>query len=163
MNILTDAKREADENNPKGYYELEKIKSLKQDASWMDEAIGKVVKIVSPLLSAIPDKYHYKVIVMERSLHDVLVSQQVMLGKTRKQALESFPFQLAANFQKEIKKVNDWIEEQPYTEILKLNYNEVNENPRLCAEQITKFLNTQLDINKMVEVVDKKLNRSKLK
>ena len=34
--------RPADVDNPRGYFELEKVKRIKEDASWLPEARGKV-------------------------------------------------------------------------------------------------------------------------
>ncbi|MGC2196776.1 MAG: hypothetical protein WA628_19030 [Terriglobales bacterium] len=44
---LTDGLRSADENNPKGYFEWEPAKSLKQHPETIAAAEGKVVKIMS--------------------------------------------------------------------------------------------------------------------
>ncbi len=48
MPLLTDEIRKADVDNPRGYYEYEKVKKLEDDNSWLDIAQGKTVKIVSP-------------------------------------------------------------------------------------------------------------------
>ncbi|MGK7942963.1 MAG: tetratricopeptide repeat protein, partial [Microcystaceae cyanobacterium] len=48
--VMTDGVREADESNPKGYYEYEKAKQVGSDNSWIPDAKGKVVKIVAQLL-----------------------------------------------------------------------------------------------------------------
>ena len=47
---LTDELREADISNPKGYFEFEKVKGLRADNSWLPEAKGKVIKIISLVL-----------------------------------------------------------------------------------------------------------------
>src|SRR5574341_1296340 len=55
MSVLNDAVRQADADNPKGYYEFERVKRLgKGDTAWLPEAHGKVVKVVSPLLQHLP-------------------------------------------------------------------------------------------------------------
>ena len=65
--ILTDNLREADANNPKGYYEFERVKNMKDgDLAWMSEAVGKVVKIVTGLIMFLPSGYNYKIIFMRR-------------------------------------------------------------------------------------------------
>ena len=46
--ILADDVRAPDEDNPKGYYELEAVKRLTEDASFLDEAVGRAVKVVAP-------------------------------------------------------------------------------------------------------------------
>ncbi|MFP4156991.1 MAG: hypothetical protein ACLFU4_05170 [Opitutales bacterium] len=52
---MTDAVREADANNPKGYYEYEPVKQLGQGpADWLDGARGRSVKIIAPLLPRLP-------------------------------------------------------------------------------------------------------------
>jgi hypothetical protein len=50
--IVTDGLRTADEDNPKGYYEVERVKNLAQetDRSWLGEARGQGIKVISFLL-----------------------------------------------------------------------------------------------------------------
>jgi hypothetical protein len=81
MQLLTDGVRQADEQNPKGYYELEAVKGLDkgEDTPWLADARGKAVKIISFLLTWLPDTYDYGVIFMERNLDEVVMSQNAML------------------------------------------------------------------------------------
>ena len=81
MDALTDGARKADEQNPNGYFELEAVKGLDKhgDASWLRDARGKAVKVVSHLLTWLPETYDYRVIFMERSLDEVIASQNKML------------------------------------------------------------------------------------
>jgi len=79
--VLTDGKRGADADNPRGYYEYEAVKSLGQDASWLASAGGKAVKIVSALLIHLPDGFDYRVIFMRRPIAEVLASQRAMLDR----------------------------------------------------------------------------------
>ena len=44
---LTDVIREADDDNPKGYYEFERVKNLPDDTEWLEEARGKAVKVLA--------------------------------------------------------------------------------------------------------------------
>ena len=44
VDIITDRVRGADTDNPRGYYEFEKVKKIKQDASWLTETRGKEVE-----------------------------------------------------------------------------------------------------------------------
>ena len=42
---LTDGEREADQDNPKGYYEFERVKKLREgDIFWLPDAKGKAGK-----------------------------------------------------------------------------------------------------------------------
>jgi hypothetical protein len=47
---LTDNIRAADEDNPKGYYEFERVKQIEKDRDWLEDARGRVVKLISALL-----------------------------------------------------------------------------------------------------------------
>ena len=72
---MTDEVRAADSDNPRGYYELEKVKHLRQDHTWLKDAVGKAVKIVHLLLMELPADRDYRVILMQRDLEEVLRSQ----------------------------------------------------------------------------------------
>jgi predicted AlkP superfamily phosphohydrolase/phosphomutase/tetratricopeptide (TPR) repeat protein len=79
MPALTDGLRTADEDNPRGYFEYEPVKAIHKDASWMGEAHGKVVKIVAPLLGALPTDHNYRVVFMDRDPDELLASQRQMI------------------------------------------------------------------------------------
>ena len=79
LEVLTDNLRTADEDNPKGYYEFERVKKLKEDQAWLDDAKGKVVKIISAILKDLPPDYNYKIVFMYRKIEEILASQKKML------------------------------------------------------------------------------------
>jgi hypothetical protein len=80
ITVLTDGIREPDEDNPRGYYEFERVKALpKGDYEWLESARGKAVKVVSALLEYLPPEYNYKVIFMHRRMEEILASQRKML------------------------------------------------------------------------------------
>ena len=54
VEVVTDNLRTADTDNPRGYYEFEKVKQVKRDVSWLPEIRGKAVKMVSQLLPDLP-------------------------------------------------------------------------------------------------------------
>ncbi|MCA1601952.1 MAG: sulfotransferase [Acidobacteria bacterium] len=83
INVLTDGIRKADEDNPEGYYEVELVKTLKQqsDKLWLGDARGKAVKVISALLDTLPQSYRYKVIFMNRNLAEVIASQNKMRAR----------------------------------------------------------------------------------
>ena len=84
LEAVTDEIRKADEDNPKGYYEFEKVKKIKEDSSWLEDVKGKVVKMVSMLLYDLPSDYSYKIIFMRREMNEILASQTKMLGRKGK-------------------------------------------------------------------------------
>lgn len=76
--VVTDGSRAADTNNELGYYEWEEIKHLPQNPRLIEQADGKAVKVVTPLLPHLPLGHHYKFILMRRPLEEVARSQQIM-------------------------------------------------------------------------------------
>ena len=74
MPVLTDGIRDADEDNPRGYYELEAVKRTKDDPAWLHGAPGKVVKMIYLLLYDLPTTYNYRIIFMRRPLSEVVAS-----------------------------------------------------------------------------------------
>ena len=81
IEILSDGERQADDDNPKGYYELEAVKKTKDDASWVETATGKAVKMISQLMLDLPLDREYRVIFMRRDLQEILASQAKMLAR----------------------------------------------------------------------------------
>ena len=79
--IMTDAIRTADIDNPKGYFEYERVKDLEKDPdrSWVRNARGKALKVISFLLKDLPDDNAYQIVFMRRDIDEVLTSQNKML------------------------------------------------------------------------------------
>lgn len=78
MPVLRDAGRPADEHDPRGYLEYRKVRSLKDDCSWLHDADGRAIKVVSQLLYYLPADFEYRDIFMRRDLDEVLQSQEKM-------------------------------------------------------------------------------------
>jgi hypothetical protein len=68
MTPLTDGERAADLDNPRGYLEWERIKTLAKDPECIAEAEGKAVKVISQLLLLLPAGHEYRVLFMQRPL-----------------------------------------------------------------------------------------------
>ncbi len=160
--ILRDNVREADEDNPRGYYEFERVKQIARDESWLEEAKGKAVKMVSALVPQLPNRYRYKVIFMRRQMEEILASQKVMLSRRKQPTDKVGDEQMGALFQSHLRKIEKWIAEQPNVEVLYLNYNEMIHDPVKQVERIGQFLEQRLDSEKMVGVIDRGLYRERL-
>ena len=94
---------------------------------------------------------------MNRDLHEVVQSQQKMLGKNS----EDFPVHLYNQFQRLLKSVTGWQKIEPGVEILYINHREVIEHPEQVAKQVAKFIGKPLDVKAMASVVDPQLYRNK--
>ena len=159
---LTDEIREADPDNPRGYYEFERVKRLdKGDTAWLDEAYGKAVKVIATLLTHLPANHRYKVIFMRRSLEETLQSQKQMLVRRGEPADRISDEEMATVFRKHLGQIEAWIDEQPYLETMYVSYNDVLEKPVHEAQRINRFLGKHLDVERMIEVVDPNLYRQR--
>jgi hypothetical protein len=160
--VLVDQQREADADNPNGYYEYEPVLRLKRDNSWVGEAVGKVVKIVYMLLYHLPADYHYKVVFMDRDLEEVIASQEVMLRRkgVAPPEGESQP-DMKVLFRKQLADFFRWIEQQPNFEVERVNYAEVLQDPPAIAERLSRFLERELDLQAMARVCDPSLHRQR--
>ena len=79
LEVVSDHVRAADIDNPRGYYELERVKQIQKDDSWLPAMRGKAFKMVSQLLYHLPPTEGYRVIFMRRNLEEVIASQEKML------------------------------------------------------------------------------------
>ena len=163
VEILTDRVRKADEDNPKGYYEFEAVKELAKDKSksWLEDAPGKAVKVISELLKELPTSYSFKLIFMNRNLEEVIASQNKMLVRRGEPPDAGDDEKMMLLFEKHLRKVQQWIDQQSHFEVIFLDYKKVLEDPTGQAAQIKAFLQRELNVAKMASVVDRKLYRNR--
>ena len=159
--LLSDHIRTADDDNPKGYYEFERAKKLKEgDVAWLPEARGKAVKVIGALLVELPPDYEYRVLFMRRKLDEVLASQSKMLER-RGEEKKIDDDTMAMLFQKHINQVEAWMEKQPSLRYIDVDYNAMLANPLLQIDQINRFLGGELDEAAMAAVVNPDLYRQR--
>jgi hypothetical protein len=160
LELVSDNLRAADDGNPMGYYEDERVKQL-QDGhhQWLDSAIGKAVKVVSPLLEYLPRRHSYKVIFMLREVEEIVASQRRMLLRTG-QTAES-DAELEALYRRHLTGVESWLAGQPNLDSLYLTYRDIIEDARTNAIRISRFSGRQLDHQSMIRVVDQGLYRER--
>lgn len=159
---LTDHLRQPDDDNPKGYYEYERVKQLQNgDTEWLCHAKGKTVKIISALLHHLPPEHQYRIIFMEREIEEVLASQKKMLMRRGEKHGEVSDEELAALFRKHIRLVENWLREQQHASCLRVRYNTVLQEPQQAVRQISSYLGNRLDTNAMLSVIDPALHRNR--
>jgi len=161
LSIVTDEIRRPDDDNPNGYFELEAVRQLREGKStWLNEAPGRVVKVISSLLEYLPQEYRYKIIFMERENKEILVSQKKMLdhrGETSRMSDE----EMERQFHTHLAVLKPWLVRQPNMEVLSINFNELVSEPGPFCEQITDFLGIPMDGRRMLAVPDKQLYRNR--
>lgn len=160
MEVLIDNFRKADDDNPKGYYEFEAVKRTKEDASWLETAPGKCVKMIYRLLYDLPDTNQYRVIFMRRNIEEVLASQKIMLERRGEKGGALSDEIMAKAFLGQIKQFHDWVAQHPHFSVLEVNYSEMVADPVNQCQRINDFLDGRLDTQKMAQVVDPTLYRN---
>ena len=161
MKLLTDERRAADQNNPRGYFEYEAVKRSGTDVSWLELAGGRVVKMIHLLLRHLPPDRQYRVIFMLRDVQEVVASQRAMLEASGRSGARIPDDKLSAVFEQQLVEVRQWLAEQPNFRVLYLNYHDVLGDPSAAAQTIALFLGGRLDVSAMAGVVDRTLYRQR--
>ncbi|MBL8136994.1 MAG: sulfotransferase family protein [Acidobacteria bacterium] len=157
---LDDGIRAADISNPKGYFEFEPVKDLEAargDVPWLPEARGKAVKIISFLLTWLPEDFNYQVIFMQRDLDEVLASQQQMLARRG----ESGTGTSREVFEAHLAQVERFMAARPCFETLHVPYREAVAAPEATAAAVARFLGRPMDTSAMAKAVEASLYRNR--
>ena len=161
MDVLTDNIRQADDDNPKGYYEYELVKEIEHDKTWLPLAEGRVVKMISALLQYLPDDHEYKVVFMQRKMEEILASQRQMLIRRGEDPDTVSDSKIAEISRLHLQRVERWLSDRSNIDVLYVRYNDVLANAQEQAKRIYHFLDGRVDPGKMVQAVDKRLYRQR--
>lgn len=162
LTVMTDSIRKADIDNPKGYYEYERVKNLEKetDKSYVREARGKVLKVISFLLKDLPDDNFYRVVFMRRHLEEVIASQNKMLDRRGEDAIDDRET-MAEAYRNHLAAVKILVRKRPNLEMLEFRYDEAVKNPKEAARTVNAFLGGTLDERAMSAVIDGELYRNR--
>jgi hypothetical protein len=164
--IVTDRAREADEDNPHGYFEHDRVLQLDKldtggNAGWLSDARGKAVKIISALLPHLPETYNYRVIFMHRDLGEVLASQNKMLVRRGETGSASSDAEMATLYEDHLRRIASLLRRRACFEVLDVRYSDVISNPPGEARRINAFLGGKLDLAGMAGAVSPELYRNR--
>jgi hypothetical protein len=163
MTPVSDGERRADVDNPKGYLEWERIKQLPKDPTLINDAEGKVVKVISQLLLSLPTGHDYRVIFMQRPLPEVMASQDEMLRRRGTYDGSIDPSAIVNAFRDHLYKVHSWLSSQANIAVMRLPYHDVLNQPKETSEKIKDFLGVPLNVEAMTQQVDQSLYRQRKK
>lgn len=160
---ISDGIRSADDDNPKGYYEFERVKKIKEDTSWIPDAKGKAVKMISKLVVELPEGFEYRVIFMRRKMEEILASQKRMMER-RGTVRDDGPSDavMAQFFEKHVTDTLARLIAGPQFKLLEVDYNAIMTGGAEDAiARIDEFLGGGMDRPAMQAVVDKNLYRQR--
>ena len=160
--IMTDNERAADEDNPKGYFEYARVKNLKDEAdkSWVREARGQVLKVISHLLETLPDENFYRVILVRRDFDEIIASQNKMLER-RGEENQVADSTVKEAYIRHLVDIRYMVRRRPNFEMIEVQFMQAMEAPRIFATDVNKFLGGNLDVESMMAVVDLELYRNR--
>jgi hypothetical protein len=156
---LTDECRTADLDNPRGYYEFERVKQTKSDSTWLPAARGKAVKMVSALLYDLPALEHYRIVFMQRDLDEVLASQEKMLRRRHQPVPPTGT--IKASLTIHLDRLLQWIPLQPHMRLLLVSYNDLIGQPQREIPRICEFLDGHPNPRRMLDAIDPSLYRNR--
>lgn len=162
LRMFTDGMRIADDSNPEGYYEADLVKDLATRNSWFSECDGQVVKVVAPLIQYLPRNINYKVIFMERSIHQVMSSQSKMLERMGQQQTAEETQALGLAFRHQVITALGLLKYHGIP-TLRVAYPDVIAAPEDVSVAIHQFLGGELDLDAMSKAVRPSLFREQQK
>ncbi len=149
---LTDGERPADQHNPRGYFEHSRVLKLAEGNDWLREHGGQAVKILYRQLELLPPDLQARILLMERNLDEVVISQQRMLPSAELDWRDLFG--------RELRRFKGWLARRPWP-ILLVRHERLLAQPVAVAAEIAQFLERPLDLEKMAAQVDQGLYRSR--
>lgn len=153
------ASRPPDDNNPRGYFELEggKIISRLMNGTFpLADHRGRFIKITAFGLKYLPAG-KYRIIYTERNIEEVLDSMEKM-AKLQDQNRE----ETKDSFVKLNNMIKGLITKRDDIEVLFVNYNQIVADPKDQIRKIAEFLgHKDIDQAAMVAAVDAKLYRKR--
>jgi hypothetical protein len=160
---LVDGVRAADVSNPNGYFEFEPVKGLDKDGdlAWLPAARGKAVKIISQLLTWLPERYDYRVVFMHRDLDEVLASQQAMLVRRGEPTGDGDEARMRELYTAHLSQVQRFLAGRPCFRPLHVHYREAVADPAAAAAQVAALVGRPLDQTAMARAVDGSLYRNR--
>jgi hypothetical protein len=160
--VVTDGRRAADGSNPNGYYEFERVKELDKggDTAWLADARGKAVKIISLLVTHLPESYDYQVIFMRRNLDEIVASQNAMLD-ARQEARGVADERTRELYETHLRQVDRFLAQRRCFSTLTVDYGDALADPRAQASRINTFLGGSLAVDRMVAVAEPALYRNR--
>ena len=160
LEACSDGRRQADESNRNGYLEDERVRSLRRDNTWLDEAKGKALKVIAPLLFHLPrgGSHHYRILFMERELDEVVSSQKTMLERLQKRGSELSDQKLKRVYAEQLRRVKRLLA-AAHLPTLFVAHRDCIEQPGAVAERVREFLGGELDATAAAAAVDPALYR----
>lgn len=158
---LTDGLRAADPDNPRGYFEWERIKQLPSNPGLIAEAEGKVVKVISSLLLSLPVNHEYRIVFLRRPIAQIAASQAEMIRRQTGNAPKLPAAAIEAALEAHLRSVVAWLNARAAMPLHWVEYPSLIQQPQEHARIIAQFLGGGLDTTAMAAQADRSLHRNR--
>ena len=157
---VTDEVRAADRDNPRGYFEFERVKQTKRDSSWLPE-----------LAEARSSRWYRSCCMICPTPSGIELSScnaNSMKSLNRKKRCSRVwivpPHRetpCAAAFSLHLERLFAWLPEQEHMRVLRVSYNDLIADPDGHVAQIARFLDDRPSIADMLSAIDPSLYRNR--
>ncbi|MEM6531855.1 MAG: sulfotransferase family protein [Myxococcota bacterium] len=151
--VHQDDRRLADTSNPRGYLELERVKSLPGNSRALDDLESGAVKVIYALAYFLPANRRYKFLVMEREPGEILASQSAMLQG------QSVPAMTVDELRDELEEFRHWVQTQSNIEHLFVAHRDLVQ--RRGIEAVARFIGAPEKSAEMADCVRPELWRQR--
>jgi len=161
MELMTDGKRKADEDNLEGYWEWMEIKSLKKNPRLIEQAEGKVIKVISALIPQLPPRHRYRIIFMKRPVAEVVASQWKMLDRSGRVA-KSEKEHLIQTQQTHLEQTLAKLRRRQNVDLIEIDYPSLVADPAQQLPALVDFLGDSVSLpEQLASVIKPALHRNK--
>lgn len=147
MSLVSDGVRVADSHNPLGYFEDERVKTLEKENDWLNEHLGRAIKILFHKVEHIPPQLPCRFLFMQRELPAVIASQNKMLNKT------DDDIDWVTLYSREVAKTLAHLEKRPHSQLLKLDFRQLLQSPLDSLSSAMGFLKIDLNLEAMARTI----------
>lgn len=161
VDLLTDDLRGPDLDNPLGYFEFDRVRSLAKDSAWIETARGKAIKVISPLIQHLPAKFRYQIVFMRRDLDEVIASQARMLEHRGMFHDPAGDDALRAEFVAHLSQIESLLRGSPFFQVHDVSYSALVRSSALEVDRLSLFLGRDLNVAAMSACVDPALYRNR--
>ncbi len=161
LDLMTDHQRFADKDNPEGYFEWEEIKRIGKNPDLLSRAEGKVIKVVTPLIPALPANDRYRLIFMNRPISEVVASQKKMIDRRHTKGANLPAEKLTSALEQHRAAILNGIRNAPNFELLEVDYPDLVAQPLAWSQRIAEFLGSDLDKPAMAACAKPVLHRNR--
>lgn len=159
--VMTDAERRPDPDNPEGYFEWEEIRNVGQNPGILRQAEGRVVKVITALLPALPKRNRYRIIFMDRPIAEVVASQRKMLLHRGESTAQADPERVTQALTRHREWILEALKRSAGFELLVVDYPGLIREPEQWVPRIADFLGGVPEPSRMYGVIRPELYRNR--